>query len=210
MRIKAILQHFNRDMCTILHFTSAGKVFCASCSSNSIPLPRYGQMKPVRVCEECFQHAARHGRRPNTPHHRWKPAAGLEPPNSLPQLCSPRTVTGPGPDLVATSTSALERKVNVIESKNWFQLCNKKKKITPCDVYSVFAFKRRYATVGLVIPRSCSTGEPFSPILPLTDPCVSSWIELKWFPSSICNCRFGSFLLITSIIDPFFEVSSWK
>ncbi|XP_050684789.1 lateral signaling target protein 2 homolog isoform X2 [Leptidea sinapis] len=40
------------------HCRNCGKVFCASCSSNSIPLPRYGQMKPVRVCEECFQSVA--------------------------------------------------------------------------------------------------------------------------------------------------------
>ncbi|CAK1541078.1 unnamed protein product [Leptosia nina] len=45
------------------HCRNCGKVFCASCSSNSIPLPRYGQMKPVRVCEECFQGAARSCRR---------------------------------------------------------------------------------------------------------------------------------------------------
>ncbi|XP_038219755.1 lateral signaling target protein 2 homolog [Zerene cesonia] len=45
------------------HCRNCGKVFCASCSSNSIPLPRYGQMKPVRVCEECFQCLARACRR---------------------------------------------------------------------------------------------------------------------------------------------------
>ncbi|XP_045485941.1 lateral signaling target protein 2 homolog [Pieris rapae] len=45
------------------HCRNCGKVFCASCSSNSIPLPRYGQMKPVRVCEECFQDIARNCRR---------------------------------------------------------------------------------------------------------------------------------------------------
>ncbi|XP_039760610.1 lateral signaling target protein 2 homolog isoform X3 [Pararge aegeria] len=48
------------------HCRNCGKVFCASCSSNSIPLPRYGQMKPVRVCEECFQTIAQNCRRQTT------------------------------------------------------------------------------------------------------------------------------------------------
>ncbi|PSN41876.1 hypothetical protein C0J52_20330 [Blattella germanica] len=29
-------------------------VFCGRCSSNSVPLPRYGHVKPVRVCNRCF------------------------------------------------------------------------------------------------------------------------------------------------------------
>ncbi|XP_063629698.1 lateral signaling target protein 2 homolog isoform X2 [Cydia splendana] len=45
------------------HCRNCGKVFCASCSSNSIPLPRFGQLKPVRVCEECFRSIARGCRR---------------------------------------------------------------------------------------------------------------------------------------------------
>ncbi|KOB68366.1 Uncharacterized protein OBRU01_18412, partial [Operophtera brumata] len=43
-----------------------GKVFCASCSSNSCPLPRYGQLKPVRVCEECFRSIATNCHRQTT------------------------------------------------------------------------------------------------------------------------------------------------
>ncbi|RVE48227.1 hypothetical protein evm_007084 [Chilo suppressalis] len=45
------------------HCRNCGKVFCASCSSNSIPLPRFGQLKPVRVCDECFRHIAADCRR---------------------------------------------------------------------------------------------------------------------------------------------------
>nr|XP_061824870.1 lateral signaling target protein 2 homolog isoform X3 [Nerophis lumbriciformis] len=36
------------------HCRSCGKIFCSRCSSNSAPLPRYGQMKPVRVCTHCY------------------------------------------------------------------------------------------------------------------------------------------------------------
>ncbi|KAK6621993.1 hypothetical protein RUM44_001800 [Polyplax serrata] len=36
------------------HCRNCGKVFCARCSSNSVPLPRYGHIKPVRVCNCCF------------------------------------------------------------------------------------------------------------------------------------------------------------
>ncbi|KAH9636503.1 hypothetical protein HF086_017669 [Spodoptera exigua] len=52
------------------HCRNCGKVFCASCSSNSIPLPRYGQLKPVRVCDECFRTIASHCRRPQTSQYR--------------------------------------------------------------------------------------------------------------------------------------------
>lgn len=51
------------------HCRNCGKVFCASCSSNSIPLPRFGQLKPVRVCEECFRSIAQGCRRAQ-PHYR--------------------------------------------------------------------------------------------------------------------------------------------
>lgn len=30
------------------------QIFCSRCSSHSAPLPRYGQMKPVRVCTHCY------------------------------------------------------------------------------------------------------------------------------------------------------------
>lgn len=36
------------------HCRNCGKVFCARCSSNSVPLPQYGHVKPVRVCNRCF------------------------------------------------------------------------------------------------------------------------------------------------------------
>ncbi|CAH0554729.1 unnamed protein product [Brassicogethes aeneus] len=36
------------------HCRSCGKVFCARCSSNSIPLPKFGHVKPVRVCNNCY------------------------------------------------------------------------------------------------------------------------------------------------------------
>ncbi|XP_047036294.1 lateral signaling target protein 2 homolog [Helicoverpa zea] len=52
------------------HCRNCGKVFCASCSSNSIPLPRYGQLKPVRVCDECFRSIASHCRRPQPSQYR--------------------------------------------------------------------------------------------------------------------------------------------
>lgn len=36
------------------HCRNCGKVFCARCSSNFVPLPRFGHVKPVRVCNRCF------------------------------------------------------------------------------------------------------------------------------------------------------------
>ncbi|CAG9834081.1 unnamed protein product [Diabrotica balteata] len=36
------------------HCRNCGKVFCARCSSNSVPLPKFGLVKPVRVCNKCF------------------------------------------------------------------------------------------------------------------------------------------------------------
>lgn len=34
--------------------TVSFQIFCSRCSSHSAPLPRYGQMKPVRVCTHCY------------------------------------------------------------------------------------------------------------------------------------------------------------
>ncbi|XP_042526929.1 lateral signaling target protein 2 homolog [Dipodomys spectabilis] len=36
------------------HCRSCGKIFCSRCSPHSAPLPRYGQVKPVRVCTHCY------------------------------------------------------------------------------------------------------------------------------------------------------------
>lgn len=36
------------------HCRSCGRVFCAKCSPNQVPLPRYGLEKPVRVCNRCY------------------------------------------------------------------------------------------------------------------------------------------------------------
>ncbi|XP_033231904.1 lateral signaling target protein 2 homolog isoform X2 [Belonocnema kinseyi] len=36
------------------HCRNCGNVFCGRCSSNNVPLPRYGHTKPVRVCNRCF------------------------------------------------------------------------------------------------------------------------------------------------------------
>jgi hypothetical protein len=39
------------------HCRNCGKVFCGKCSANSVPLPRYGHLKPVRVCNRCFMYS---------------------------------------------------------------------------------------------------------------------------------------------------------
>lgn len=36
------------------NFPLVFQIFCSRCSSHSAPLPRYGQMKPVRVCTHCY------------------------------------------------------------------------------------------------------------------------------------------------------------
>ncbi|XP_059846107.1 lateral signaling target protein 2 homolog isoform X2 [Hypanus sabinus] len=36
------------------HCRNCGKIFCSRCSSQTAPLPWYGQMKPVRVCSHCY------------------------------------------------------------------------------------------------------------------------------------------------------------
>lgn len=38
------------------HCRNCGKVFCGRCSANTVPLPRYGHVKPVRVCNRCFMY----------------------------------------------------------------------------------------------------------------------------------------------------------
>lgn len=42
------------------HCRNCGKVFCGKCSSNAVPLPRYGHVKPVRVCNRCFMFHVTH------------------------------------------------------------------------------------------------------------------------------------------------------
>ncbi|KAK9886137.1 hypothetical protein WA026_014924 [Henosepilachna vigintioctopunctata] len=36
------------------HCRNCGKIFCGRCSSNNLPLPKFGHVKPVRVCNKCF------------------------------------------------------------------------------------------------------------------------------------------------------------
>lgn len=36
------------------HCRNCGKIFCSRCSANTVPLPHYGQVNPVRVCNRCF------------------------------------------------------------------------------------------------------------------------------------------------------------
>lgn len=42
------------------HCRNCGKVFCGKCSANTVPLPRYGHVKPVRVCNRCFMFHVTH------------------------------------------------------------------------------------------------------------------------------------------------------
>ena len=42
------------------HCRNCGKVFCGKCSSNAVTLPRYGHVKPVRVCNRCFMFHVTH------------------------------------------------------------------------------------------------------------------------------------------------------
>jgi hypothetical protein len=41
------------------HCRRDGKIYCGDCSSNSIPLPKFGLQNPVRVCDRCFDEASR-------------------------------------------------------------------------------------------------------------------------------------------------------
>lgn len=36
------------------HLPPTFQIFCSRCSSHSAPLPRYGQVKAVRVCTHCY------------------------------------------------------------------------------------------------------------------------------------------------------------
>lgn len=38
----------------IMFSRSCGKIFCADCSRNLVPLPAEQLYEPVRVCEPCF------------------------------------------------------------------------------------------------------------------------------------------------------------
>ena len=42
------------------HCRNCGKIFCGKCSANTVPLPRYGHVKPVRVCNRCFMFHVTH------------------------------------------------------------------------------------------------------------------------------------------------------
>ena len=39
------------------HCRLCGKIFCSTCASNFVPLPRYGLVSPVRVCTACIETA---------------------------------------------------------------------------------------------------------------------------------------------------------
>jgi len=37
------------------HCRNCGEIYCSSCSSKLISIPRFGYIKPVRVCMDCYQ-----------------------------------------------------------------------------------------------------------------------------------------------------------
>lgn len=49
------------------HCRNCGKIFCSQCSSHFVPLPHFGEDRPVRVCNRCFMfHVTHFTQRPPT------------------------------------------------------------------------------------------------------------------------------------------------